>query len=277
MDKKKKLIIVVISITVAIFIFMGVTFAKTRESLYATQTNNVVNAVLSPIQRFFSDIGGEVSDFFSYLHDMKTYKEDNLALKEEVEELKNKVRELESYERENIRLRDILDLKSTDLEDRMIVCEVSAKDPGNWFFVFTIDKGSNYGIKKDDAVISKEGLVGRVSEVGSNWSKVTSIIDSKSSVGAIIKRTEETALVDGDMVLAERGKCRLDYIKSDVSIVPGDVVETSGLGGVYPKGILIGTVSEIKDDSTGYTRYAIVDTVVDFEKIREVIVIKSEE
>ena len=87
MDKKKKLIIVVISITVAIFIFMGVTFAKTRESSYATHTNNIVNVALSPFQRFFSNIGGGISDFFSYLHDMKTYKEDNLELKQEVEEL----------------------------------------------------------------------------------------------------------------------------------------------------------------------------------------------
>ncbi len=277
MDKKKKLIIIVLCITVALLVFMGVTFARVRNSRETTYANNTVNVALSPFQRFFSDIGGGISDFFSYFHDMKTYKEDNLELKEEVEELKRRIRELESFGVENARLREILELKSTDLEDKMVVCEVSAKDPGNWFHVFTIDKGSNYGIKKDDAVIAREGLVGRVTEVGSNWAKVTSIIDSNSSVGAVIKRTEEIALIDGDMTLAEQGKCRLDYIKSDISIVPGDVIETSGLGGIYPKGILIGTVSEIKDDSTGYTRYAIVDTVVDFEKVREVVVIKLEE
>ena len=275
MNKKRKMLRVVLIITVIIFIFMGVSFATMNSSSEAGAGNNVINVILSPFQKFFSGIGGGVEDFFSYNHDVKTYKEENLALKEKVDELERQVRELSSLETENDRLRSILDLKESDMEERMVVCEVSAKDPGNWFYVFTIDKGTDRGIKKNDAVMTNQGLVGRVTEVGTNWAKVTSIIDSDSSVGAIISRTQEIALIDGDMTLAEQGKCRLDYIKSDISIVAGDTIETSGLGGIYPKGILIGTVSEIKNDSSGYARYAIVDTAVDFEKIREVIVIKS--
>jgi len=275
LDKKRKMLRVVLVITVLIFVFMGVSFATMNSSDEAGAGNNIINTILSPFQKFFSGIGNGVEDFFSYNKDMQTYKEENLALKEKVDELERNVRELTSLETENERLRSILDLKSTDLEDRMVVCEVSAKDPGNWFYVFTIDKGTDHGIKKDDAVMTNQGLVGRVTEVGTNWAKVTSIIDADSSVGAVISRTQEIALVDGDMTLAEQGKCRLDYIKTDVSIVAGDTIETSGLGGIYPRGILIGTVSEIKNDSSGYTRYAIVDTAVDFEKIREVIVIKS--
>ena len=76
------------------------------------------------------------------------------------------------------------------------------------------------------------------------------------------------------MNLADEGKCKLNYVTNDTSLVVGDTVETSGLGGIYPKGILIGTVSEIKSDALGYSQYAIIDTAVDFERIREVMVIR---
>lgn len=276
MNKKKKFITIVLSITVLAFIFMGVSFATLTSNSKSGTVNNIVNSIISPVQKFFWGAGNWIGDLFVYREDMHTYREDNLALKEKVEELERKVRELSAYESENERLREVLELKSNSLDGKMVVCEVSAKDPGNWFYVFTIDKGTNYGIKKNDAVMTNAGLVGRVCEVGANWAKVKSIIDSDSSVGAVISRTEETAIIDGDLTLAEQGKCRLNYIKSDVSIVAGDTIETSGLGGVYPKGVLIGTVSEIKKDSSGYARYAIVDTAVDFENIREVIVIKSD-
>ena len=273
MDKKRKLIIIVLCITVLVFAFMGITFATSDSGA----VNNAVNVILSPFQRMFTAMGEGTKDFFTYIRDMKTYKEENIDLKDRVAGLEREVRELSSLKAENERLRSVLDLKLQDTESRMIVSEVKSKEPGNWFYVFTIDKGTNHGIQKDDAVMTNQGLVGKVSDVGSSWAEVTTIIDSESSVGAIISRTQDIAIADGDMTLAEQGKCRLNYIKSDLSLVAGDTVETSGLGGVYPKGILIGTVSEIKNDSSGYTRYAVIETAVDFEKIREVIVIKSEE
>lgn len=273
MDKKKKLIIVVLVITVLVFVFMGISFVTKRSGA----ANNAVNTVLSPVQKVFTGVGDGISDFFSYIRDMKTYKEENIALKDRVADLEREVRELNSFKTENDRLRSLLDLKIHDMDSRMVVSEVKSKEPGNWFYVFSIDKGTNHGIKKGNAVMTNQGLVGKVTDVGTNWAEVTSIIDSKSSVGAVISRTQDIAIADGDMTLAEQGKCRLDYIKSDLSLVAGDTIETSGLGGVYPKGILIGTVSEIKNDSSGYTKYAVIETAVDFEKIREVIVIKSEE
>ncbi len=273
MNVKRKIIIVVLCITVLIFTFMGITFATDRSGAF----NNAVNIVLTPVQKVFTGIGDGIGDFFEYIHDMKTYKAENIDLKDRVADLEREVRELGALKKENERLRSALDLKEQDVENRMIFAEVKSKEPGNWFYVFTIDKGTNHGIKKDDAVMTSQGLVGKVSDVGNTWAEVTSIIDPESSVGAVISRTQEIAITDGDMALAEQGKCRLEYIKTDLSLVAGDSVETSGLGGIYPKGILIGTVSEIKNDSSGYARYAIIETAVDFEKIREVIVIKSEE
>ncbi len=252
---------------------MGISFALVSNNATISGTN-VAEAVVSPVQKFFSSIGSSVGGFFEFVGDMRGYKEENLQLKDEVEKQAQQIRELESYKQENQRLRSLLELKDNNADKDMVGCEIIAKDPGNWFDVFTIDKGKNYNIKKDDVVVTNNGLVGRITEVGSNWAKVVAIIDTDSSVGAQVTRTQDIAIVDGDMSLADSGRCKLSSVTNGTSLVVGDEVETSGLGGIYPKGILIGTVSEIKSDATGYTQYAIIDTAVDFERIREVLVIR---
>ena len=171
---------------------------------------------------------------FDFIGDMKNYQQENLELKDTVDELSQTVRELEGYKEENERLRQLLELKSNTQNLDMVGCEVIAKEPGNWFYSFTVDKGSNDGIKVDDAVVSGQGLVGRVTEVGIGWAKVLTIIDSNSSVGAMISRTQDFAIIDGDLSLADKGQCQLNYITKDSSlVVVGDAVVTSGLGGVY--------------------------------------------
>lgn len=272
-EKKKTLLVITAIITGIIFISMGVSFALVGSNSSFSGVN-VAEVIVSPVQKFFSKIGGGVGGFFEFIGDMRGYKEENLELKETTEQQAQKIRELESYQQENQRLRALLELKENNADKDMIGCEVIAKEPGNWFDVFTVDKGENYGIKKNDVVITNNGLAGRVTEVGSTWAKVVAIIDTDSSVGALVSRTQDIAIVDGDMTLADRGQCKLNAITSAASLVVGDEVETSGLGGIYPKGLLIGTVSEIKSDPSGYTQYAVIDTAVDFERLREVLVIR---
>ncbi|MBQ2696306.1 MAG: rod shape-determining protein MreC [Clostridia bacterium] len=270
--RNKKLHIVVLSVCVAILILMGISFATSGSS---SASGNIVGTVLSPVQKFFSSIGNGVGGFFDFVFDMKNFQQENLELKDEVNRLSARVRELEAFGKENERLRQMLELKEAETERDIVCCEVIAKDPGNWFYSFTIDKGKGDGLKVDDTVMSGYGLVGRITEVGPNWAKVVTIIDSESSVGALVSRTQDLAIVDGDLYLADDGKCKLNYLTKDTSLVLGDTIVTSGLGGVYPEGILIGTVSEIKSDSMGYSQYAVIDTAVNFEKIQEVMVIRN--
>ena len=250
---------------------MGISFV-TRNS---AGPGGVGGTILRPFQQFFSSVGHGVGGFFDYLGDMKNFQSENLELKDEVASLQAKVRELEGFKQENDRLRQLLDLKAANPDKDMVGCKVIAKDPGNWFRTFTIDKGKEAGISVDDTVISGRGLVGRVTEVGPGWAKVLSIIDVESSVGALISRTQDFAIIDGDLTLADKGKCKMSYVTGGAGIVLGDAVVTSGLGGVYPEGILIGTVSDIKSDAQGYSQYAVIDTAVDFERIREVMVIRN--
>lgn len=267
------MLIITLIITVVIFILMGVSFALVNSNSSFSGTN-AAGVVVSPVQKFFSSIGNSVGGFFEFVGNMKGYQEENEKLSEQVEQQGQRLREMEAFEKENQRLRALLELKDNNADKDMVGCEVIAKDPGNWFDVFTLDKGKNYNIKKNDVVVTNKGLVGRITEVGNNWAKVVAIIDTDSSVGAVLTRTQDIAIVDGDMALSGSGQCRLSSVTSGSSLVVGDEVETSGLGGIYPKGILIGTVSEVKTDATGYSQYAIIDTAVDFERIREVLVIR---
>ena len=271
MGKYKKLNIVLIIVTVVIFILMGVSFAARDASV----ADNALGITMRPVQQFFSNIGSSIGGFFSFIGDMKEFQSENLELKDKVSSLESDVRELASLKQENERLRQLLALSEREAGRDMVGCKVIAKDPGNWFYTFTIDKGSEAGLAVDDTVISGQGLVGRITELGSGWARVLSIIDVESSVGALVSRTQDLAIVDGELSLSNNGQCRLSYVTKGADLVIGDAVVTSGLGGVYPDGILIGTISEIKSDSMGYSQYAIIDTAVDFERIREVMVIRN--
>lgn len=270
MGKHRKLHLITLCVAVVILITMGITFVTSGSA-----SGSVVHTVLSPVQGFFSSVGDSVGGFFGFIGDMKNFQQENLELKDEVAALSAKILELEGYKQENERLRQLLDFKTAETRWDMVGCEVIAKEPGNWFYSFTIDKGTNDGIKVNDAVTYGYGLVGKITEVGPDWAKVLTIIDVESSVGAIVTRTQSFAVCDGELSLADDGKCKLSFLSTDTSLVLGDSVVTSGLGGIYPEGILIGTVSDIKSDAMGYSQYAVIDTAVDFEKIREVMVIRN--
>ncbi len=274
MNRRKRLtLLIVLAITVCIFIIMGVSAALGQNT--SASGTNFLGSILRPVQKLFTNVGTSVTDFFSFASDMGRFKEENETLKARVDELEQENRSLAALQEENARLREWLDFKEANPSLDIAMGEVIAKDPGVWFNVFTIDKGTNDGIQKDDVVVNTRGLVGRVMDVGANWAKVLSIIDEDSSVGAINSRTRDIAIVDGELLLGEEGRCKLNYISKDASLVVGDTIETSGLGGVYPPGILIGTVVEIKSDPQGFSQYAVIEPSVDFKHVQEVAVIRA--
>ncbi len=272
--REKKRIIIVAVATALIFIFMGVSYSLAG----AARSNPIENAaqfIFSPVQSVFSKAGRSVGSFFEALSNVYSYREENERLKTEIDVLKQETRSIESLKQENERLRELLNFKETSTEYDMVGCEVIAKDAGNWFGTFKVDKGTSSGIHKDDVVVQRRALVGKVTEVGEDWAEITSIIEPESSVGALITRTQDIAIAEGDLALKDKGTLKLSFIADSAGLVAGDSIETSGIGGVYPRGLLIGTVSEILTDSSKNTAYAVVETEVDFERIREVMVIKS--
>lgn len=270
--KSKAFILVLV--TILILIMMGVT---AQQSSKANWVSNLVSVPLTPLQRLLSYAGQRIEAGLSFFKDIKAIKQENEYLKIRVNELEKENRELLAYREKNEELRKALNLKDRFEDYDLIGANVIAKDPGNWFDIFKIDVGSKDGVRSDLAVLnSAKGLVGRILSSDITSSKVITIIDENSVVsGWIPKEGGGPVRVIGDLTLKSEGLCRMDYIPVDVDVEVGDVVETSGLGGIYPKGIVIGKVIEVRNTSSDLSRYAIIEPAVDFKRLEEVFVLKS--
>ena len=155
-----------------------------------------------------------------------------------------------------------------------IAARIISKDPGNWYDTFMINKGSKDGIRVDNNVIAGKGLVGIVTEVGSNWATVRSIIDDSSNVSAMTVGTDDTCVVEGDLELIDEGKLRFTqlYDKED-KVTAGERIVTSNISEKYVEGLFIGYVSEISLDSNNLTKTGTLVTPVDFQHLKDVFVI----
>ena len=239
-----------------------------------TVIENISEVVFTPIQKLFTKIGSSVSGLFGYFKNVDDLRSENKNLKDENAELKKQLRDAEADSHENESLRSLLALKEAHPEYSLQCAEIIARDPSNWFNVITIDKGSADGIAVNQPVVaSGNALIGRVCEVGSTWAKIITVTDREHSAGAEILRSGEYAVVNGDGVLAKSGQCKLSYISKNSDIVVGDTVITSGLGGIYPKGLLIGKVTEIKPDIQGISQYAVIKPEANVADMSAVLII----
>lgn len=268
----KRTIIILVIITVLLLLMTAFMRAGRTETTFM---EGAVNTVLAPFQKVISGASSGINSFFGYFGSVKDLREDNEKLTKKIAELENENRTLEGYKAENQRLKELLDLGNSLTDYDTVTCKVIAKDSGNWFDTFTVDKGKSDGIKVNQNVMTNGGLVGRVYEVGGSWAKVISIIDESSSLGCCISRTGDIAVIEGDLELADQGLCKLSYMSSGSGAAVGDTVETSGLGGIYKKGLLIGKIKELHTDTQGLTQYAVIEPAVDFSKISEVLVITN--
>jgi len=158
-----------------------------------------------------------------------------------------------------------------DLEASIVI----SKDTSNYYSTFLIDKGLEDGIKTNMPVVGAKGLIGYVAETGKGFSKIQTIIEGGSSVGCVVSRTGNTAVTEGNTVLLKEGLMSMIYVSKEMNLVEGDIVETSGLGQIYPPGLVIGRIKEITTDEITKSQYAIIKPVEDFEFIREVFVITN--
>lgn len=238
---------------------------------------NIISVPAAPLQRAFSFVSEKVGDFFDYFEDVKKTQTENEELLKRISELEQQILDIEKLEKENKMLKDALNFKDQYDEYDFIGSSIIAKDPGNWFEVFTINRGSKDKILPDSPVITAYGLVGRVSKVDLLSSRVVSIIDMDSTISARLSKTRDLIVVRGDVELKSKGLCRADYIPPNADVMPGDTVETSGLGGIYPKGIIIGKIVSVISNEGQYDSYAIIEPVVDFKRLEDVIVLKKKQ
>lgn len=258
-----------ITATLAILILSLVLLSKIGDN----PVQKAVYSVMSPVFRTTEKIVTPVRKFCYRVKNAGKYEEEIEELKKQVNALKVENRSREEYIVENKRLKELLALKDGMIDGRMVTARVISYEPNSWYDTVVINKGENAGISKNNAVITGLGVVGRVTEVGKNWAKVSTIINISDSVGVKLSRTGDIGVVSGDAILAENKKCRLEYLSNDKKLINGDILLTSGLGGIYPSDLTIGKVTDIHSDSAGNLEYAVVEPSVDFSALYEVLVI----
>lgn len=232
--------------------------------------------VIVPVQDGVNTFGDWLGDKVQFIKDIKDLEQINVTLQTELDQLRydNKILQMDKTELE--RLRELYTLDKRYADYPKIGAQVIGKDPSNWYKTFMINKGEKDGLKVNMVVLSGEGLVGHITEVGPNFAKVQSIIDDTCNVSAKIMRSSDLCIVKGDQSLvSDEAYCRVDYIEDRANIVVGDEVVTSHLGSIYPQGILIGKIKEIENETTKMTRTAILEPAVDFKHLEEVLVINQ--
>ena len=243
----------------------------------AAPLTNVANVLASPFRSAYTAVATWFNDKQNYYRDTTALEEENAALRRQIAEMEEAVRQAEAALDENERLRELLNLREQrrDLSD-IETANVTEHDVTNWSSSLTLNKGSVHGVEVGDCVIDETGaLVGVISESGTNWSTVLTLVDTDTSLGAQVFRTGDLGVAQGEFSLMGENRLRLDYLPADCQLLGGDLVVTSGLGEHYPSGLVIGSVEEVQVDDSGAASYAILAPAVDFDSLTEVFVIKS--
>lgn len=230
--------------------------------------------LITPVQKGINGFGTWLSGLTDNFEDAETLREENKELKTRVDTLTEENSQLIQDREELMRLRELYELDQQYDEYEKVAARVIARESGNWFQLFTIDKGSRDGIEADMNVISGSGLVGIVTETGPNWATVRSIIDDNSNVSAMVSTTSDQCIIAGDLRLIDEGSLNLVKLTdADNKVHVGDKVVTSYISEKFLPGILIGYISELNNDSNNLTKSGYITPVVDFRHLQEVLVI----
>ena len=237
--------------------------------------SKVLRTVFSPFQNGFSYIVNKVTDTTDFIREMNGYKEENARLVGEINELKKQNKDVANYREENERLKETLELQNSLENYSTVAASVIAYSSNNWYDTIQISKGSLAGVAVGNAVITPDGVVGKVVETGPTWSIVSTILNPDNAMGVKVSRTSDVAVVEGDSELYSQNYCKMTFIDKGSNLIIGDILETSGSGGIYPAGLSVGVIREINSDAMGNLNYATVEPLVDFNKLYEVLVING--
>lgn len=238
-----------------------------------TKIKSAAAFVIVPLQEGINTAGMWISDKADMLKDIDELTAENESLNNRIDELSSENTQLAEDKYELERLRELYKLDEEYSEYDKVAAKVIGKDTGNWFNIFTINKGSDDGIEKDMNVISGGGLVGIVTSVGKNYASVRSIIDDESSVSVQFVDTSDTGIVSGDLTLIEDNLLNVTDIIKDADIKEGAMVVTSNISSKFLPGILVGYVTGLEQNSDNLTQSGYIIPAVDFAHIDEVLVI----
>lgn len=231
-----------------------------------------VGFVVTPIQGAMTNAGRWFGGKINSLTHLSEIESENTRLKAQLAELEIENSRLKFADQQALELSNLLNVDRKYSDYKKIGAQIIAKDPGNWYDTFIIDKGSDDGLAANMVVLASGGLAGRITKIGKNYARVVTLIDDTSSISAKGARTGDTGFVRGDAGLMLEGKCKMEYITADAEIVAGDEIVTSHISSIYPPNLTIGYVLDVSVDTLG-TKTATVQPVVDFRYLDTVLVI----
>lgn len=259
-----------ILITIVLLIILVILSNLNIEKLSSIEGS--INKIVIPIQNAFIMLKNKVSGNDDFVLNIANLEKENEELKSKISQLEQAQRELEIIKAENATLKEYMNLTEKYSAYKTVPAYIIGKDISNFSNIMIINAGKNDGIEVNMTVIADAGLVGHIVSVSSDSAKVMPIIDSASSVSATISTTREGIICRGVM---DSYYLKAMNIPTEASLVIGDNVETSGMGGIYPKGVLIGTIKEVVNTKNITDRYAVIKTAVDFESVETVLVITN--
>lgn len=267
---KNKLTVAIVLLSVTFLILISQSIKRENVSL----VENGIGYSFNSIQGVFYNLGSNIKYSLGFIFNYSTVKSENEQLAKRNDELENKLVEYDSIKSENDRLRSMVNFKDSNSSYSYIGCDIIGKSGSGYLDQFIINKGTNDGIAKNMIAVTGEGLVGQVTSVSSNWALVQSLSNENLAVSAMVESTNENSgILKGYKSTGSTLLTKLYYLPADSNVAEGDVILTSGLGGLYPKGIRIGKVLNVEEDKGKVMKTALVQPYVDFNKIQELFIV----
>ncbi|MCR4740955.1 MAG: rod shape-determining protein MreC [Lachnospiraceae bacterium] len=276
-NHKKKISIpsryVLLILSVICVVMMILSFAT---DLFKAPINSAAGYMVVPFQKGISKAGSWLFDRADNLRKMKELQKENEELKLKVDEQAIAINDLQADKYELSELRVLFELNEKYSDYEKTGARVIAKDTGNWFSSFLVDKGTEDGIAVDMNVMAGSGLVGIVTEVGPNWATVRSIIDDNSNLSGMVMSTSDNVIVSGDLELMREGYIRFSQLEDkDNKVVQGDQIVTSTISDKYLPNITVGYITQINNDSNNLTKSGYLTPAVDFKHLNTVLIVKE--
>ena len=249
---------------------------RERADGHSGPLSSTASSLRIPIQGAVGSVVDWMRGIYGYIYQYDKLVAENESLRQQLAEAQDQVRQSAEAAEENVRLRTLLGYLEKNTTFVTESAMITSWDASNWVSAFTISKGSDNGIEKGDCVITESGmLVGQISDLGAGWATVRTVIDVNMDAGVLVGDASVAAMLVGDYALMQESKSKLSYFTEDTTLFIGDDVVTSGRGGAFPSGIIVGTVTELRSEAGGQSYYAVVQPAVDLNMLSQVFIIKD--
>lgn len=260
----------------AVLLLLGVVLYTASIGGFSPLTSSIIGGITTPMQDLTTNGANAADELLDKESNDPAILRQKIAILED--KLAQKNSELNDYytiKKENEQLKLYLEIKEQNQDWQFVPAAVIGRDPNELFYGFTINKGSLAGVSLNDPVITSSGLVGKVTKIGATYAKVTTILDPSLNVGAICSKTGAGGIVTGELPLADQNQTKLTFVDPEAQMSAGDLIVTSGLGGIFPRNLVIGEILEVRPETHDISLGAVIEPTVNIQTVQDVFVLTS--